>query len=48
MIDLAELKFWGEFGMKWKSGMKYNILLQIMEKSKVQMEKTDEKEDVVV
>ena len=48
MIDLAELKFWGEFGMKWKSGMKYNILSQIMEKSKVQMEKTDEIEDVVV
>ena len=48
MIDLAELKLWGEFRMKWKSGMKYNISLQIMEKSKVQMEKTDKIEDVVV
>ena len=48
MIDLAELKFWGEFGMKWKSGMKYNISSQIMKKSKVQMEKKDEIEDVVV
>ena len=47
MIDLAELKFWGEFGMKWKSGMKYNILSQIMEKSKRQMEKMEEIEDVV-
>ena len=28
--------------------MKYNISSQIMEKSKVQMEKTDEIEDVVV
>ena len=34
--------------MKWKSGMKYNISSQIMEKSKVQMEKMDEIEDVVV
>ena len=48
MIDLTELKFWGEFGMKWKNGMKYNISSKIMEKSKLKMEKTDEKEDVVV
>ena len=48
MIDLAELKFWGEFGRKWKSGLKYNISSKIIEKSKMQMEKTDEKEDVVI
>ena len=48
MIDLNELKFWGEFGMHWKSGNKYEITEKIKQRSIVNGEKTDELLDVTV
>ena len=48
MIDLTELKFWGEFGMHWRSGSRYEMTSKIKERSIVKHEKTDESLDITL
>ena len=46
MIDLTELKIWGDFGMHWKSGAKYTLMTKDQEASETYITKTDEEENV--
>ena len=48
MIDLMELKFWGEFGMHWRSGSRYELKSKIKERSIVKGEKSDESLNITV
>ena len=48
MIDLTELKFWGEFGMHWRSGRRYEVTSKVKQRSIVKGEKTDESLEITV
>ena len=46
MIDLAELRNWGEFGCHWLSGSKYSVTVKVAQASRTHIAKTNEEEIV--